>query len=101
MDATRISDNKLVYIKRVPTNGDELKIALMLNAEPLRQDPKNHCVPVLDHFQNPDDSETSYMVMPYLRQLEDPNMRLVDDIVSFVDQILEASVSSSSQSDLH
>ena len=94
MDATRIADNKPVYIKRVPTNGDELKIALMFNAEPLRHDPRNHCVPILDHFQDPDDSMTSYMVMPFLRPLNDPVFKLVDDIISFVDQILEAGVSS-------
>ena len=90
MDATRISDNKLVYIKRVATDGDELKIALLLNSEPLKQDPRNHCAHVLDHFQDPEDSTMTYMVMPFLRPLDDPAMNLVDDVVVFVDQMLEA-----------
>ena len=87
-----MSDNKLVYIKRVPTNGDELRIALMLNSESLKNDSRNHCVVVLDHFQDPEDSTTSYMVMPFLRPIDSPDFELVDDVVDFIDQMLEVGI---------
>ena len=40
MDATRTSDNSLVYIKYLPTHSDELRIALMLSSEDLQTNPK-------------------------------------------------------------
>ena len=89
IDATRTSDNMLVYIKRVPTQSEELKIALMLSSESLSKDPKNHCVPVLDHFQDEHDSEMSYMVMPFLLPIDRPPFETVNNVVDFADQILE------------
>lgn len=88
MDATRMSDKSLVYIKRVPTDSDELKIALMLSSESLRENPRNHCVLILDHFEDEDDRTISYMVMPFLRLLDEPPFELVDQVIDFVDQIL-------------
>ena len=44
---------------------------------------------MLDHFQDPEDGTTSYIVMPFLRPLADPYFDLVDNVVDFVDQILE------------
>ena len=43
VDATRMSDGKLVYIKEVQTGDLESSIALMLNAI---DDPANHSVPI-------------------------------------------------------
>ena len=79
----------LVYIKRVPTQSEELKIALMLSSESLSKDPKNHCVPVIDHFQDEHDSDMSFMVMPFLLSIDRPPFETVDNVVDFADQILE------------
>jgi len=92
VDATRIADGALVYVKRVQTAGTELQIASMFSSEHLRNDPKNHCVPILDAFQDDGDDSSSYMVMPFLRAIDEPAFELVDDVISFADQILEGLV---------
>lgn len=89
MDATRISDGQLVYIKRIPTGSEEGRIATMLVGDSLKNDARNHCVPVLDLFQDDEDETLSYMVMPFLRDLIGTPFETVDDVVDFVDQILE------------
>lgn len=89
MDARRISDNRLVYIKRVRTGGSEVKIATMLVAAPLDKDPRNHCVPILDVFQDDQDEDISYMIMPFLRPIIRPQFDYVENVVDFVNQVLE------------
>lgn len=92
MDATRISDGKQVCMKRVKTGDNESKIALMLSSEVLRADPTNHCVPILDTFQDDVDPAISYIVMPILRYMDDPPFQFVNDIVVFVDQLIEVRI---------
>lgn len=64
----------------------------MLWAPPLRDDPRNHCVPILDIFQDDEDESISYMVMPFLRLIDSPPFDTPQDVVEFVDQILEVCV---------
>lgn len=78
----------LVYIKRVPTDSAELQIALMLSSETLRQHPNNHCVPIIDHFEDEADSRMSFMVMPFLLSIDEPPFETVEDVVDFVEQML-------------
>lgn len=61
----------------------------MLSTKELLADPKNHCVPVIDIIDDPDDDSKSYMVMPLLRNADDPSFVHVKEIIDFVDQILE------------
>lgn len=89
MDARRMSDDALVYIKRMKTGGNESRIATMLSAEHLRKDPRNHSVPIIDLFQDDEDPEISYMVMPFLRLIDRPPFDLVQELVDFIDQIIE------------
>ena len=89
IDATRISDGTLVYIKRVSTGGDEVTIATYFSQDALRDLPYNHCVPVLETLQDDLDPSISYIVMPYLRLMNDPEFTHVDDVVDFVDQTIE------------
>ena len=84
-----MSDDKLIGIKRVQTLDDEFKIALMLSSEHYKNDARNHAVPVLDHFEDDDDPSMSYIVMPFLRNIDNPPFEVVDDIIVFCDQILE------------
>jgi len=88
VDATRIADGKLVYIKQVQTNDRESRIALMLTSY---EDPSNHCVPILDTFVDSSDDTISYIVMPFLRSLEEPPFYVIGEILDFADQILEVS----------
>jgi hypothetical protein len=86
VDATRISDGKLVYIKEVETGDLESRLALTLAA---LDDPTNHSVPILDTFVDYADESISYIVMPFLRLLDNPPFETVGEVVDFADQILE------------
>ncbi|KAI0028848.1 kinase-like domain-containing protein [Vararia minispora EC-137] len=92
VDATRISDGKLVYIKQVKTDDLESSIALVLSSPAMRSDSRNHSVPILDHFSDLEDTAISYIVMPFLRNINYPPMIKVVEVVDFVDQILEGLV---------
>ena len=52
-------------------------------------DPRNHAVPIIEIFDDPDDDTISYLVMPLLRAADNPAFQFVKEIVDFVDQILE------------
>lgn len=64
----------------------------MLSSERLRQDNRNHCVPILDVFPDDQDPSILYMVMPFLRSIVDPAFDLVEEFIDFIDQILEVSI---------
>ncbi len=89
IDATRMSDGTLVYLKRTPSNSQELQILSYLSSEALRLDPRNRCVPLLDVLQDPLDPDTTFMVMPFLRYITSPPFEVVGDILECIDQILE------------
>ncbi|KAI0693495.1 kinase-like domain-containing protein [Cytidiella melzeri] len=89
IDATRRSDGKLVYIKRVLTDSKELRIAQSFSKQPLKDHPANHCVPVVDSFEDDANTRISYLVMPFLRYTDDPPFELVDDVLDIVDQLFE------------
>ena len=61
----------------------------MLNNGRLRDDPRNHSVHILDTFQDDRDEKISYIVMPFLRLMEDPPFETISEIIDFADQILE------------
>ena len=52
---------------------------------------RNHCVPILDYFfvEREDDDVTHYIVMPVLRNLDDPPFYAVAEVFEFVRQTLE------------
>ena len=52
-------------------------------------DPMNHSVPILDTFDDPVDKSTSYLVMPFLRLIDNPPFEVVEEVLDFVDQFLE------------
>ncbi|KAI0040973.1 hypothetical protein FA95DRAFT_1527043 [Auriscalpium vulgare] len=89
IDATRLSDGKMVYIKRVQTGDLESRIAIKLSTEALRSDPKNHSVPILDTFVDSEDSQISYIVMPFLKSLGRPEFEFIGEFLDFGEQILE------------
>ena len=89
IDATRQSDGRVVVIKRVNKSTSELGIATYLSQPHLREDPRNHAVPILDSFDDDNDATIAYIVMPLLRSMDDPPFNLVHDILDFVDQVLE------------
>lgn len=44
---------------------------------------------MLDVIQDDEDPSISYLVMPFLRLMNDPPFEHVEEVVDFVDQILE------------
>ncbi|KAI0316380.1 hypothetical protein OF83DRAFT_1060482 [Amylostereum chailletii] len=89
MDATHMSDGKMVYIKQVVTGDQESTIACYFSSDAMRQHPDNHSVPILDLFPDGDDPSISFMVMPYLREFYSPSFEYVGEVLDFGEQVLK------------
>ncbi len=87
----RLSDAKKVMLKKVVRNLPEVTIAQSLTTPERLQDPRNHCVPILDQFRDDSDMATAFIVMPLLREFWDPSFVFVSEVIDFVKQTLEAS----------
>ena len=93
MDATRISDNQFVLLKSVKKSIHpyEVEIGRFLSSPPLADDSQNHCVPIYDVLQDPNDDDIVIIVMPLLRRYNDPRFDTIGEAVSFFSQIFEVS----------
>ena len=91
MDATRISDGKPVMLKLLmPEEGPyELQINQLFSSEPLRSDRRNHCAPLLDVVELP--NEPKIMVHALLRPFNNPPMQTYGEFVAFFGQLCEVS----------
>jgi len=91
LDATRQSDGLLVTLKKVDTvvHPFEVEIGEFLSSEQLAQDPRNHCVRILDVLQDPIDSKLSIVVMPLLKSYDKPEFLTVGEAVAFCVQMIE------------
>ncbi|KAI0723542.1 kinase-like domain-containing protein [Earliella scabrosa] len=92
MDARRLSDGKQVAIKKLSSDSNELRIGAYMSSEGLRQDTRNHCVPILDVLVDPNDPTMTFIVMPLLRYIDDPDFDTVGSILDCVEQLLEGLV---------
>lgn len=93
-DAQRASDGAYVYMKRMSTTqskgyADELQILQHLLSEPLKSDPRNRCVPILDVLQVPGDEGEVIMVTPMLRQFYSPRFHTFGEVMAFLTQAFE------------
>lgn len=82
-------DGGTVAIKQVSTDSQEIEIALYFSQPTIRDDPRNHCVPILDHFLDDENPNIGYLVMPLLRQFDDPPLQFVEEVLEFVDQVMQ------------
>ncbi len=80
-------------IKRIPRPriSSELQIGKFFTTLDSPQDPRNHCIPILDSFEI-DGDEGLYIVMPLLRDFDDPPFYSVKEVIEFVHQTLEVRV---------
>ena len=78
-----------MVIKRISRQSEEASIAQRLSTKELRADPRNHCVPIIEVIEDPNDDSISYMVMPLLRNANLPPFQYMKEIMDFVDQVLE------------
>ncbi|KAI9063418.1 hypothetical protein FKP32DRAFT_1592487 [Trametes sanguinea] len=92
VDATRTSDGRLVYLKRVRDDSHELEILSYLTSKDMLRDPRNHCIPLLDVFPDPIESGKKIMVMPFMRYIDSPPFETVEDVLECLDQVLEGLV---------
>jgi hypothetical protein len=99
LDAKRLKDNTIVCIKRISPKEmveefdigctDEVDIGKYLSTNEMLRDATNHCVPILDFFLDPNLLDVEYIVMPALRQYNEPEFCFVGEVVDFVSQLLE------------
>ncbi|KAG9027015.1 hypothetical protein FS837_004401 [Tulasnella sp. UAMH 9824] len=92
MDAQRLSDGQTVYLKHTSNDSPEVSIGQYFSSEQLRNDPRNHCLPVLDVLKNEDDPEHVILVIPWLRRIDSPEPASIRECVDFIQQTLEGLV---------
>ncbi|EGN92929.1 hypothetical protein SERLA73DRAFT_64892, partial [Serpula lacrymans var. lacrymans S7.3] len=86
--AARDAQNRNVVIKVVAKENEEcreLEILKMLNSEPLKSDPCNATVPVLEFLQCED---YHFAVMPFCDRCEEPPFRNIHECLDFAEQVL-------------
>lgn len=91
MDAKRVSDGATVAIKRVSRklHPYELDISQLFSTDPLAADPRNHCVPIYEVLQSPEDSDIILLVMPLLRGYNNPPLQTIGEAVEYFRQVFE------------
>ncbi|KAJ7028523.1 kinase-like domain-containing protein [Mycena alexandri] len=93
MDAVRDADGLQVALKRVSKSKHPFEegIHRFLSApgSEISQDPTNHCVPLLDVLQPPNDADLQILVMELLRKCDSPPFDTVGEVVDFFNQIFE------------
>ena len=79
----------MVYLKRVPKNSTEVQIAKFFSAEERMRDPRNHCAPVLEYFEDEKLPEYGFLVTRLYRAFDDPDFCSIDEVLEFIRQTLE------------
>lgn len=89
MDAVRIRDGCLVLLKRfkLPADGrKELEVNTLLSSEPLKSNPRNPALPMLDVVYAPDQC---FMVFPFGQRLYDMEFHTIGEGLDLVEQTLK------------
>ncbi|KAJ7269600.1 hypothetical protein C8J57DRAFT_1180644 [Mycena rebaudengoi] len=91
MDAVHISDGKDVMLKWVSkkTHPFEVEIGKLFSAPPLSRSARNHCVPLLDVLQDPQDADKQIIVMPRLIRFDEPTFDTVGEVIDCFRQIFQ------------
>ncbi|KAJ7800344.1 hypothetical protein B0H14DRAFT_2616276 [Mycena olivaceomarginata] len=91
MDAERIDDGEPVMLKWVSKRAHphEVEVGCLFSAPGLVGSPRNHCVPILDVLQDPQDGDRQIIVMPRLIRFDEPVFDTVGEVVDCVRQIFE------------
>ena len=91
IDATRLSDGAIVAIKRIAKTKHplEVEITKILSSDPLRSNPTNHCIPVLDVLQSPQRQDIVLVVLPFLCAWNEPRFRTFGEVIECIRQLIE------------
>ncbi|KZV79334.1 hypothetical protein EXIGLDRAFT_632217, partial [Exidia glandulosa HHB12029] len=89
----RIADNAPVFLKVCPCEGpdQELLIAAYFSSEGVRDDPRNHCYPLLDLLLAPTRKGKRYflLVFPMLRRVFEPDPATVRELLTCITELAE------------
>lgn len=90
ISATRISDGAPVILKRLFSDDDirEVEIARLLSAPPNGSHPSNHCMPVIEVLDVPEEN-TMFLVSPFFTAWDSPPFATVGEAVEFFRQIFQ------------
>ena len=92
MDAVHVKHNRVICIKMIGKKTNELEIGryLVPDSSHSPQSPRDHCVPILDAFQDTVfPVVVSYIVMPLLRPFDNPEFGAIGEVIDFITQVLE------------
>ncbi|KAJ7761187.1 hypothetical protein DFH07DRAFT_883708 [Mycena maculata] len=91
MDARRNSDDMQVMLKRISRkiHPSEVEIGRMFSSPPLSDDPRNHCVPILEVLQDPQYCDEDIIVMPLFMPFTRPGFDTVGEAVDCFRQLFE------------
>ena len=91
MDVTRISDGRVVVLKKLNKHDHpyEAEIGQLFSREPIASESRNRCVPVYDVLQSPLDESIIFLVMPYLMRYHQLRFGTVGEAVECFRQLFE------------
>ncbi|CAK5280706.1 unnamed protein product, partial [Mycena citricolor] len=94
MDAERIRDGKQVILKCVSrsVHCTEVQIGTLFSTAPLANDPRNHCIPILEVIRDPEDSDKDIIAMPRMVsafEIVTLGFETVGEVVDCFRQIME------------
>lgn len=94
MDATRLSDNRHVMLKKICSREsgltEEQAISEFVSFPEQIQDPTNHCVHVIETLPIPGDDDNVIIVMPLLRKWTSPRFDTIGESLDMIRQAFEA-----------
>lgn len=90
-----MSDNTVVTLKKImqSRHPHEIEIAQYFSSEPVASSPKNHCAPVYEVLDVPDDTDLKVIVMPFLRDFYDPPFLTLGEAMECCRQLFEVYLS--------
>lgn len=74
---------------------DEIRTMEHLSEEPVGSDKRNHSVRAVDVLEHPTEETTRILVLPLLRDFDDPPFETVGEILDFIWQLLEVGIARS------
>lgn len=76
-------------MKHVHLDSVEMQTAVFFSLKSMRIDPRNCAVPVLDVLVLPDDKESAFLIMPFLRRFHTPPFHCRAEFVEAVRQLFQ------------
>lgn len=84
----------MIMLKKVSTikHPCEVDIATFFSSEPVASEPDNHCIPLYEVLEVPNEKGLVILVMPFLRYHDMPRFKSIGEVMEFFRQIFEVSL---------